>query len=380
MIYSRGTIGSQRFWADMVCDEAWTFENLLPYFAKGIQYSPPNATLRAANASVSTPANPDAFASSGGPRQVSYPNFAQIFASYVDGAMRESNISVQQDFNSGSLLGRQYAPLTISYPEEERSSSETSYLRTALSSGRTNMKVYVHTLAKKVLFDGNNTASGVQVETGSYGNSNSYTLSARKEVIISAGAFQSPQLLMESGIGPREQLETHGINVLVDRPGVGEDMQDHLDFGPVWEINIENGVAAGADPALEGPIAEEYRVNRTGQLTNAGVDYIGWEKLPEPYRSSLSASAIEALAKFPPDWPDIEYEITAAALTGGDPSKRFGTMLTIPVSPLSRGWVNITSSDTRVLPDVNPNQFFDPTDRELAVQVSLLPSTISRFC
>lgn len=308
MIYNRGTIGSYQVWADMVGDETWTFENLLPYFAKGIHFSPPNTTLRAANASdIPPPANPDAFIPSGGPLQVSYPNFAQVFSSFVNLAMQESGIPEQQDFSSGSLLGRQYAPLTIAYPDEVRSSSATSYLQAALASGRLNMKVYSQTLAKRILFSGNNTATGVQVETASYGNVNSYTLTARKEVILSAGAFQSPQLLMVSGIGPRAQLEAHGIKVIADRPGVGTDMQDHLDFGPVWEINLEYGVGADADPALEGPIAEEYRANRTGQLTNAGVDFIGWEKLPQPYRGNLSASAIKALAQFPADWPEIEY-------------------------------------------------------------------------
>ncbi len=147
-------------------------------------------------------------------------------------------------------------------------------------------------------------------------------------------------------------------------------MQDHLDFGPVWYTNLEDGVGADSDPATRGPIEEEYRVNRTGQLTNAGVDYIGWETLPEPYRSSLSKNAIEDLAQFPADWPELEYEITGASLAGTDPSKRYGTIITIPVSPLSRGWVNITSADTNDLPLVNPNQLSHPTDRELAVQVS----------
>ena len=238
MLYNRGTIGSYRAWADLVGDDAWTFENLLPFFAKGIYYSPPNMTLRAANASVPPPANPKAFSSTGGPLQVSHPNFAQVFASFVDGPMREAGIPDKQDFGSGSLLGRQYAPLTISYPEEERSSSESSYLRAGLRSDRTNLKVYSHTLAKRII-NGNKTATGVELETASYGNHNTLVLEARKEIIVSAGAFQSPQLLMVSGIGPREQLESHSITVLADRPGVGVGMQDHLDFGPVWEINLE---------------------------------------------------------------------------------------------------------------------------------------------
>jgi choline dehydrogenase len=120
--------------------------------------------LRAANASVPLPANPLAFNGTG-PLHVSQPNFAQIFASFVDGAMEESGIPYQQDFVSGNLLGRQYAPLTISYPEEERSSSQTSFLRAALRSGRTNLKVYPNTLAKRIVFDGSLTAMGIEVSS-----------------------------------------------------------------------------------------------------------------------------------------------------------------------------------------------------------------------
>ncbi|KAF2165044.1 GMC oxidoreductase [Zasmidium cellare ATCC 36951] len=390
MIYNRGTYGSQQRWAKLVGDDAWTFDNLLPYFSRGITYSPGDPQLRAANASVPPPANPLAFNGSG-PLHVSNPNFAQIFASYVDGAMAEAGIPTQQDFSSGHLLGRQYAPLTISYPEEERSSSQASYLRAALQSGWENLVIYPNTLARRIVFNESRAATGVEVEASSYQNTNTYVLNATKEVILSAGAFQSPQLLMVSGIGPREQLEKHDIPVLANRPGVGAGMQDHLDFSPIYEINVENGVGAIADPSANVPLIEEYRVNRTGPLTNAGVDYIGWEKLPQPYRSNLSASAAADLAKFPADWPEvsylqycpsfhaaqrtdqgilqqIEYEVTAASLSGTDPSKRFGTILAIPVTPLSRGYVKITSNSTRDLPLVNPNQLSHPTDRELAVQ------------
>jgi choline dehydrogenase len=162
MIYNRGTYGSQQAWADLVGDNAWTFDNLLPYFSRGITYSPGNATLRAANASVPLPANPLAYNGTG-PLHISHPNFAQIFASYMDGAMQESGIPSQRDFISGYLLGRQYAPLTIAYPEEERSSSQTSFLRAALQSGRSNLKVYPNMLAKRIVFNGTKTAMGVEV-------------------------------------------------------------------------------------------------------------------------------------------------------------------------------------------------------------------------
>jgi len=218
------------------------------------------------------------------------------------------------------------------------------------------------------MFDGNKTAIGAEVETASFGNSNTFVLRARNEVIVSAGAFHSPQLLMVSGIGPRAQLEAHGISVIADRSGVGANMQDHLDFAPIFYTNLEYGVGSDMDPTTRAMAEASYIANRTGPLTNAGVDYIGWEKLPEPYRTSLSASAKSDLARYPADWPELEYEVTGAHLVGTDASKRYGTIITIPVTPLSRGWVNITSADTRDLPLINPNQLSHPTDRELAVQ------------
>lgn len=167
MIYNRGTYGSQQQWANLVGDDAWLFDNLLPYFSRGISYYGGNDTLRAANATVPPPANPLAFNGTG-PLQVTHPNFAQIFSSYIDGAMKESGLPVQQDFASGHLLGRQYAPLTISHPEEERSSSETSYLRAAFDSGRTNLKVYPNMLVTRIVFNGTMAAQGVEASVDTH--------------------------------------------------------------------------------------------------------------------------------------------------------------------------------------------------------------------
>lgn len=370
MVYNRGTIGSYQAWADLVGDESWTFENLLPYFARGVEYHGENVSTRASNASVSPPANPDAYNATGGPLQLSFPKFVQTFSSYADDALRDSGFPDQQDFNSGHLLGRQYATASISYPEAERSSSESSFLQAALQSGRDNLKVYTHTLAKRVLFDGNNTATGVELHAGSYGNTASFNLQARKEVVLSAGVFQSPQLLMVSGVGPRAQLEANNIKVLADRPGVGTNMQDHLDIAITYYINLQGGYGAISDPSANGPLTEEYIVNRTGPLTAPNVDYIGWDKLPDSYRQNLSASALDDLAQYPADWPEVEYEVSGATLAGYDPSKRYGSMVVVPVTPMSRGWVNITSNSTIDMPVVNPNQLSHPTDREVAVQVS----------
>jgi len=124
-----------------------------------------------------------------------------------------------------------------SYPDEERSTSQ-SYRDRAVRSDRDNLKIYLNTLARRVLFSANLTATGVELEASVFGNSKLFHLNASKETIISVGAFQSPQLLMVSGIGPRQQLELHGIKILADRPGVGANMEDHLDLATTWEITI----------------------------------------------------------------------------------------------------------------------------------------------
>jgi choline dehydrogenase len=95
--------------------------------------------------------------------------------------------------------------------------------------------VYTHTLALQVIFSENKTATSVMVRTGTA----DYFLTARKEIILSAGAFQSPQLLMGSGIGPAETLAKHNITLLADRPGVGQNMWDHIDIEVTWKVGVE---------------------------------------------------------------------------------------------------------------------------------------------
>lgn len=93
--------------------------------------------------------------------------------------------------------------------------------------------IYQFAMAKRILFYANRRATGVVVEQG-----NQFVLSATRGVIISAGAIQSPQLLMVSGIGPVQVLHTYGIDLVVDLPGVGQNMWDHVFFGPSYQVNV----------------------------------------------------------------------------------------------------------------------------------------------
>ena len=221
-------------WADTVGDASYTFDELLPYFKKSIRFQPPNTDLRDPNSTV--PFNTSAFSSDGNPLPISYPNSPNAFSSWAKLALAELGLEERTDFLSGSLLGYQYTTQTIDRDSQTRSSSETSFLRNALLA-TDNLVVYKSTLARKILFDPDKRATGVSVNTAGA----QYTLTARKEVILSAGVvscpshwmrielthkgqFRSPQMLMVSGIGPASQLNPLGIPILADRPGVGQNM------------------------------------------------------------------------------------------------------------------------------------------------------------
>jgi choline dehydrogenase len=219
MVYNRGTVDAFAKWASDVGDTAWDWDGVYPYYRKSPHYTPANAHLRAANASVGTVNESPSFARNGGPLQVSYPNFAQPWASFYPSAFEEIGIPfLRQGVNSGVLDGYAAITLTQDPTDESRSSSEAPFLREALAS--TNLVVYTHTMAKRILFDSKKKATGVAVEVGGV----QFQINATREVVLSAGAFQSPQMLMVSGIGQREILDRYNIPVIADRPGVGQNM------------------------------------------------------------------------------------------------------------------------------------------------------------
>ena len=216
MAYHRATEGSYQMWADQVGDSSYTFKEWLPYFEKSLRYTPPDPDKRPTNATPQVDLhNLD---TGKGPLSVTFSNWAQVASSWVETGFEAIGISPINGFTSGKLLGSSYVLETINASTQTRDSSETSFLRSAL--GSYNLTVYQSTLAKRILFDENKKAVGVQVDSQGL----PYVLSARKEVISSAGVFQSPQLLMVSGIGPAATLQKHQIPVLTNRPGVGQNM------------------------------------------------------------------------------------------------------------------------------------------------------------
>lgn len=264
MAYTRGTVDSYNKWADEVGDQTYTFDNIQQYFKKSLNFTPPDITKRGANA---TPEYDLSTLAQGGPLDITYSNYAQAIATWFQKGMQTIGILPQNGFTSGYLNGSSWVLATINHTTGFRESSETGFLDPVL--GRPNLKIYNETLAKKILFSAK-TATGVRVESGG----RRFVLSARKEVIVSCGTFQSPQLLMVSGIGPASTLRKHGIHVIADRPGVGQNMWDHVLFGPSYRVNVQTASALAFGDNLE-IAGEEFVEQQTGLLASPGGDFLG---------------------------------------------------------------------------------------------------------
>ncbi|KAI4728742.1 alcohol oxidase [Aureobasidium sp. EXF-10728] len=366
MAYHRGTRQSYAAWADTVDDQTYAFDSFLPFFEKSVNYTAPNQDLRAANATV-PPANASAFSSADGPLHVSFENYASPFSSWGQLALREIGVPDISDFSSGELLGSQYCPATIRPDDETRSTSESSYLQQSLADEKARLEVFIHTMAKKIIFNSNKTATGVIVETAG----TPYTLNATREVILSAGAFQSPQLLMVSGVGPKSTLQQHNITVIADRPGIGSNMWDHVLFPVMYQVDVET-MNSLTNPAFAAKASLQYNKNATGILTNAGGDYLGWEKLPAKNFDQLSNSTQQALSAFPSDWPNLELLVTSfpPQMKGVEISEsaQYASVQIALVSPLSRGSVSISSNNIMDSPLIDPGWLSNSSDVEVAVQ------------
>ncbi|KAI1194132.1 GMC oxidoreductase [Nemania serpens] len=366
MIYQRPTVGSCKMWADAVADDSYTWENMLPYYQKSICFTPPSSS-RFAN---STPLfDSSVMGDCTGPVSVTYSNYANSFASWATEGLAAMGMRPIKGFQSGELLGQSYVMSTIDAKKQTRESSETAFLRRALA--YPNYSVYTLTQAKKILFNKNKRATGVEVDT----LGKRYVLTASKEVIVSAGAFASPQLLMVSGVGPAKALRKLGIPVVADRPGVGQGMQDHLYFGPAYKVVGTTTSSLVSSPKYAAEAASSFQDNAEGILTNPSNDILGWEKFPQSIRQTFSTQTLASLAEYPADWPEIEYLAIAGYLGyqnisgGSDPGDGFqyATMGVALAQPRSRGSVTITSADNAVRPMVDPNYFSDPADVQVAI-------------
>ncbi|PWY88672.1 glucose-methanol-choline oxidoreductase [Aspergillus sclerotioniger CBS 115572] len=352
----RGTHGCFDRWAQEVDDPSYQYESFLPYFQRYAHFHLPNATNVTYNLSDWSP--------HGGPVQVGYPSWANLISAWLGRGFTEMGMQALPSLLSGNLMGWSWLSQTLDPVTQTRSSS-LAFLEEALAEA-SNLVLYKSTLAKKITFR-DEQATGVLVDTAGQ----MYHIAARGEVVLSAGVMRSPQLLMVSGIGPQETLQAHGIPVIADRPGVGQNMADNVLVGPTYQVRVTTHNSL-ADPAYLAASVEEYNVNRTGMLTNVGGDVAAFEKIPP---SMLHPETSQALNdSFPSDWPHIEYLVLDEYFaTGADSSRGVSNMKQYVaasvglVATFSRGNVTIASSDAATNPIISPNWLLDPRDQDVAL-------------
>ncbi|PSR81309.1 putative GMC oxidoreductase [Coniella lustricola] len=382
-LYQRPTVDSMAKWAAEVDDDSFLWPNMLPYFMRSANYTP------FANSSYTNSTNlqdPAAFSPAGGPLQVSFSNSVDPFGTWARLAFIDAGMPQIAGLNSGKLLGSAYATLTVNPSNGERSSSEASFLQSAIAAQLPGLTIYKNTLASQIQFatTTNTTttttrATGVSALTaGTFGTGSvNFTLTANKEVILSAGAFQSPQLLMVSGVGDCAELAAWNIACRANLTGVGQNLWDHPIYGSARRVNVLTASASANNATVAAELVETYLATGGGGLSIFGPGYYGWEKLPEAYRANLANTTRAALdAAFPADWPEIEW-LPVAAYNGNNENKQtadpkdghnYATINSCLVAPLSRGNVTLASRDMLTLPRVNPGWLSSPADLDLAVQ------------
>lgn len=308
MILQTPSARSLDTWVAATGDTQWSFENRRNDYKKSYAFTPPKADLRQEMPAAQYDAN-DWIANN--PRSLlsaSYPNYAQNFSKYMQLSVNEKGIPTIRSFNGGKLLGAQYSTATINPNGGVRSSSRDAWV---VASKRPNIKLFTASTVKRVVLD---TSGSKPKATGVFFSSSTvllnrvelFALHARREVILSAGAYQSPQLLMVSGIGPRDQLTAQNIPVIVENANVGQGMQDHVFAGPTFKVDPALGTFTdlAANPLFLVAQLGNFTAAQLGPLTNNVADFLAWERIP-PAQAAASGAAV--LNTYPSDWPHIEY-------------------------------------------------------------------------
>ncbi|KAJ4359430.1 hypothetical protein N0V95_002177 [Ascochyta clinopodiicola] len=343
MAYHRGTAGSYQRWADLVGDQSYAFNRLLPYFQRSSTLTPPNLQKRnAPNATVVF----DAAAFNNrlsGPLQVSWANWVDPTQNWLARALQAIGQTVSPSgLSSGKVDGGAWVPTTIDPRDATRSTSKSSYLEAIMQNNKAQITVHLRSQATKIIFNKSKKASGVEITS----NGRDY-------------------LLQVSGIGPKEMLLSQSINVISDLAGVGQNLQDQIFFNVLRGISAPNTGTYLATPNQQALAVQQYLINATGPYSSAG-GYLSFEKLPTKSRKLLSPRTLGLLASYPSDWPEIEYIASGfpgAFLNLTTVGAISGTLL----KPSSRGNVTIRSSSITDSPVINLNWLSDPADGEVLV-------------
>jgi len=316
MAYVRGCAGDYEEWVEQGA-EGWGYADVLPYFrrAEDCLYGE------------------DDYRGTGGPLGVCNGNNMKnpLYRAFI-AAGEQAGYGRTDDYNGYRQEG--FCRMDMTVRNSVRASTANAYLKPALK--RDNLSLEMHALTRRVIMDGK-TAVGVEYQQGDQVT----RVRARKEVLICASAFNSPKLLMLSGIGPAEQLREHGIDVVHDLPGVGENLQDHLEVWVQQRCSQKITLNGWLNPLAQAWIGARWLLTKTGLGASNQFESNGY------IRSQAGLK-----------WPDLQYHFLAGAIAydGSSAVKGHGFQVHLGANkPLSRGWVRLRSAD----PADPPRMFFN---------------------
>lgn len=347
MIYMRGQRRDYDGWAQLLGDDEWTWGNCLPDFklhedhyrlgADGIA----DAQARAQFA---------AFHGSKGEWRVQKQRLRWQVLDAFAAAAQQAGIKATDDFNQGDNEGVGY--FEVNQHRGWRWNASQAFVRPACTA-RANFTLWTNTQVMRLNLsrqpDGQLRCQGVTVLRGG----TALEVKAREEVILSAGAIGSPQLLQLSGIGPGDLLQRHGIEVLHDAPGVGANLQDHLQIRTVFKVQgVQTLNTLASNWWGKAKIALEYALRRTGPM-------------------SMAPSQLGAFARSSADRPyaNLQYHVQPLSLDAfGEPLHAFEafTASVCNLNPTSRGSVQIQSANFQDAPAIAPSYLSTEEDRLVA--------------
>ncbi len=335
LIYIRGQREDYDHWAALG-NAGWGYDEVLPYFIR----------------SEGNQRGGDAFHGGEGPLKVS--DIAakhELIEAFIDGAV-QTGVPRTKDFNGAAQEGAGYYQLTTH--KGWRCSTAKAYLTPAVKR-RPNLRIETEAMAGRLLFDGRRATGIAYRQRGEL-----KTARCRGEVLLSAGSLQSPQLLQLSGIGPRALLDRFGIPVVQELPGVGENLQDHLQI----RLGYECTKPITTNDQLNSWFGQmgmglEWLLHRTGPLA-VGINQGGC------FMRALKDAEGRPVAAT----PDIQFHVAtlSADMAGGKVHPYSGfTMSVCQLRPESRGHVRIRSLDAAEPPEMQPNYLSTELDRATTV-------------
>jgi choline dehydrogenase-like flavoprotein len=327
MIYMRGQAADYDHWRQMGL-EGWGWDDVLPYFKQHEDHF----------------AGGSEFHGAGGELRVDEPRVRWEILDAFRNAADETGIARADDFNRGNNEGCGY--FQVNQKNGRRWSAAHAFLKPALA--RKNLTLITHALVDRILFEGRD-AAGVAIER----EGKAETIAARREVILSAGTVASPVILERSGIGDGERLRTLGVPVIHHLPGVGENLQDHLQLRCIFEVmgvrTMNMDYRSHVKRAL---MALEYALWRRGPLTMA------------PSQLGAFAHSTSSYAT-----PNLQFHIQPLSLDKfGEPLHAFPafTVSVCNVRPSSRGSIQAKSRGADAPPKIVTNYLSTVEDKNVA--------------